>query len=197
MARIHNLFKSKPRGVKAPGKGSGKATEKITEHEVTEDRVFSFTTKLLSDCTGSLFSKTASTELSEAETAALVDRFASLLALDRKSEAMDLLSPAIRYSFPGGASVFMLREHVQLVGANGFGKPVAEKPPEGKAQGVNFVGKNRVGKKTYSTIRAEKIGGQDCLTFFGTSTQPDRKTWDLLVVKPGNIYSGVVKTLKL
>jgi hypothetical protein len=187
IGRVRNVFKVGPDKKGQP-----------TEREFPEDRIFSFTTKLLSDCTGSLFSRTDAKELGEAETGELVERFASLLAVDRASEAMALCSPAIRYAFPGGAPPFLLREHVQNLGAESFGKPVAAKPPAQKpAHGVLFEGTSKkTGRKTYSLVIAESIGGQRLLSFIGSSSKPDRKSWDLLSVAPGNIHSGVLRVIR-
>ncbi|MGC4121922.1 MAG: hypothetical protein QM765_46540 [Myxococcales bacterium] len=195
MARIHNSFTMR-RG------RSGRTMER----EVFEDRSFSFTTKLVSDCSGSLFWKTPAKDLPEAQALALVEEFTNLVAADRIGDAVEMLSPAIRYAFPGDVLVLLLRGHFKSLGAHDFGKKVVAESKEAKAseedrerdrgQGLEFEGTTRKGRKTYSTVVAEQLGERRYITFVGTSSRPDRKSWDLLLVRPGGMYSGTLPLFK-
>jgi len=185
-ARIRNVFHVKKRK-----KASG--TTKAFEHPVFEDRNFAFTTKLLADCNGSLFSKVESEELSDAEVVELADRCSSVMAIDRKTEAAALLSPAIRYEFPEGVPLLLIKEMLSTLGTSSFGKP----GPGSEEPGVSFVGTSKRSKKSfYSTVRGARMDGTPYITFIGSSSRPDKKTWDMLVVAPGNVHSGVVKLFR-
>jgi hypothetical protein len=166
------------------------------DHRVDEDRNFSFTTKLLEDCNGSLFSKVESEGLTDAEVVALLEQFSSLMAIDRPKEAAELLSPAIRYAFPEGAALLLIRETFRELGASFLGKPVPEKPDEAQP-GVLLAGKDKRKRRTfYAVAQGARIGGRPYLTFIGASSRPKRDRWDVLLVEPGNIYSGAVKVLR-
>ncbi len=187
-ARIYNTFGLVKRG--AP-KGKRKA-----DYRVDEDRNFSFTTKLLEDCNGSLFSKIESEELADEEVVALLEQFSSLMAIDRPKEAAELLSPAIRYAFPEGAALLLVRETFRELGTGFLGKPVPEKPDE-EQPGVLLVGKDKRKRRTfYGLAQGARIGGRPHLTFIGASSRRQRDRWDVLVVESGNIHSGAVRVFR-
>lgn len=199
MARIRStyLVEEEEPGWRMPLFGARrepKKKPKLLEREFAEERSFEFTTKLLTDCSGSLFAKVPARELSDEETYELAERFASQVAADRLSDARELLAPSVRYAFPGDLPFYLLRGHFKALALDGLGRRAPKKDPARK--GVDFEHVTKKGRRVYSTAVAAQMNGAKVLTFVGSSSAPDRKKWDLLAVEPGNVSSGVIRTLK-
>lgn len=157
-----------------------------------EEVFFSFTIKALQDCNGPFLRKVDPAPISTLEIEKLAGEFISLFTIGRKKEALERLSPEIRYAFTDEFISQMLSKQFELGGMDSFGKPIIAESDVISENALDYEGFNRSLKtKTYSSFRGEIRDGRPVLTFIGTSSSPEKKRWDILELSKNNIFTQV------